>query len=160
MNYIIKYQNFSESKGISDSCEKVLYKIWNIIQDDIYNFKSSNILFNIEEDDFNVKDLEIEFSIEKSNERICYGETILKNSKILDNNLIGSSIKLNIKMDNIDDEFKYIATKLDISVDELKNYFYSPKKYYWDYKNSQTLFRVGANILRFIGAESVKKRSL
>ncbi len=61
---------------------------------------------------------------------------------------------------NIDDEFKYIATKLDISVDELKNYFYSPKKYYWDYKNSQTLFRVGANILRFIGAESVKKRSL
>jgi hypothetical protein len=61
---------------------------------------------------------------------------------------------------NIDDEFKYIATKLDISVDELKNYFYSPKKYYWDYKNSQTIFRVGANILTFFGAESVKKRSL
>ena len=107
MKYTIKYQNFNESKGISDSCEKVLYAIWNIIEDDILSFKSSKILFDIEEEDFNVKELNIEFVINKSNKRICYGETILKNSKILDTNLVGSSIKLNIEIDSIDDEFIY-----------------------------------------------------
>lgn len=62
-------------------------------------------------------------------------------------------------LNSIDDEFKFIATKLDISVEELRGYFVMPKKYYWDYKNQQTLFRLGAKILRILGSEIVKKRS-
>jgi N-acetyl sugar amidotransferase len=59
----------------------------------------------------------------------------------------------------IEDEFKYIATKLDITENELQGYFELPKKYYWDYNNQQNLFRLGATVLRWIGTETTKKRS-
>jgi len=58
----------------------------------------------------------------------------------------------------IDDEFNYIATKLGISSDELRQYFDMPKKFYWDYKNQQNLFRLGARMLHMLGVEKVKKR--
>jgi len=58
----------------------------------------------------------------------------------------------------IKDEFEYIATKLGISPDELRQYFTMPKKYYWDYKNQKHIFRLGARILHLMGAEKVKKR--
>jgi N-acetyl sugar amidotransferase len=60
--------------------------------------------------------------------------------------------------DTIDDEFNYIATKLGINAEELRHYFRLPKKFYWDYKNQQTLFRLGAKVLHFLGIEKVKKR--
>jgi len=59
----------------------------------------------------------------------------------------------------IEDDFKYIATKLDITEDELNGYLKIPKKYYWDYRNQDSIFRLGAKILRFIGGETVKKRN-
>jgi hypothetical protein len=107
MEYIVRYENFNESKGISDSCENVLYKIWNLIEYDILNLKSNSILYDINEVDFNVKELKVEFTINKSNERRCYGETNLKGTIISNNSLIGSSINLNIKIDEIDDKFIY-----------------------------------------------------
>ena len=58
----------------------------------------------------------------------------------------------------IDDEFNYIATKLGITPDELRHYFTMPKKYYWDYKNQQNIFRIGAKVLHLLGIEKVKKR--
>jgi N-acetyl sugar amidotransferase len=58
----------------------------------------------------------------------------------------------------IEDEFNYIATKLGITSTELRKYFTMPKKYYWDYKNQQNIFRIGAKVLRLIGVEKVKKR--
>ncbi len=60
--------------------------------------------------------------------------------------------------DTIEDEFNYIATKLGITPEELRHYFVMPKKYYWDYKNQQNIFRIGANILHLLGVEKVKKR--
>jgi len=60
--------------------------------------------------------------------------------------------------DTIHDELKYIATKLGITSEELEIYFKLPKKYYWDYKNRQNIFRAGAKLLRLIGVEKVKKR--
>jgi len=60
--------------------------------------------------------------------------------------------------DTIVDEFNYIATKLGIAPDELKQYFKMPKKYYWDYKNQQNIFRFGAKILNLLGIEKVVKR--
>lgn len=36
-------------------------------------------------------------------------------------------------------DFEYVATKLGIGVDELRQYHEMPLKYYWDYKNQQKL---------------------
>lgn len=58
----------------------------------------------------------------------------------------------------IDDEFNFIATKLGITSDELRGYLTMPKKYYWDYRNQQNLFRLGAKIMHLLGIEKVKKR--
>ena len=58
----------------------------------------------------------------------------------------------------IDEEFKYIATKLGITVKELEGYFKLPKKFYWDYKNQQNLFKIGAKILKIFGVEKSIKR--
>ncbi len=60
--------------------------------------------------------------------------------------------------ETINDEFKYIATKLGISYDELMYYFKMPKKFYWDYRNQQSLFKIGAKFLKAIGSERSIKR--
>lgn len=60
--------------------------------------------------------------------------------------------------ETIDEDFNYIATKLGITSQQLREYFNLPKKYYWDYKNQQEVFRLGAKVLRWIGVEKVKKR--
>ena len=52
--------------------------------------------------------------------------------------------------ETIDQEFAYIATKLGITVDELRRYHELPKKFYWDYKNRKKLFDVGEKILGLI----------
>lgn len=58
----------------------------------------------------------------------------------------------------IDEEFTYIATKLGISVEELRSYHTMPKKWFRDYKNQEWLFDLGARVLQFIGAEGAIKR--
>jgi len=58
----------------------------------------------------------------------------------------------------INEEFTYIATKLGISTLDLEKYFNMPKKYYWNYKNQQNIFRIGARIMNLLGLEKVKKR--
>lgn len=58
----------------------------------------------------------------------------------------------------IDDEFNYISTKLGITSEELKRYFSMPKKFYWDYKNQVSIFKLGAKILKAIGVERSIKR--
>lgn len=44
-------------------------------------------------------------------------------------------------------DFDYVSSKLQITVDELTSYLHSPLKYYWDYKNSKSLFDFGSKIL-------------
>lgn len=60
--------------------------------------------------------------------------------------------------ETINDEFNYIATKLGIIPDELRSYFALPKKFYWDYKNQESIFKLGAKVLKAIGAERSIKR--
>ncbi len=60
--------------------------------------------------------------------------------------------------ETIEEEFQYIANKLEISHNELKYYFELPKKFYWDYNNQEKMFNLGAKILRFIGLEKSIKR--
>jgi len=58
----------------------------------------------------------------------------------------------------IESEFNYIATKLDITPEELRTYFNMEKKFYWDYKNQESVFRAGAKVLKFLGLERSIKR--
>jgi N-acetyl sugar amidotransferase len=60
--------------------------------------------------------------------------------------------------ESIGSEFSYIATKLGITDEELRGYFKMPKRFYYDYRNQQTLFRIGARLMRSLGLEKVKKR--
>jgi N-acetyl sugar amidotransferase len=48
-------------------------------------------------------------------------------------------------------DFEYVATKLDIPVEELRRYHEMPKKFYWDYRNQEKFFRIGATGLAAAG---------
>jgi len=60
--------------------------------------------------------------------------------------------------ETIVEEFNYIATKLGITSEELKKYFNMPKKFYWDYKNYEKIFNLGAKVLQKLGLEKAIKR--
>ena len=60
--------------------------------------------------------------------------------------------------ETIDEDFEYIATKLGITVDELRKYHEMPLKTYRDYKNQDWLFGLGAATLKFLGIERSVKR--
>jgi len=50
-------------------------------------------------------------------------------------------------------EFKYVATKLGISQEELRSFHEMPRRFYWDYKNQKRLFDLGEWVLsRIAGA--------
>jgi hypothetical protein len=107
LKYIIKYQNFSESKGISDSCEKVLYKVWGDIESDIIDLKSNELIFDIDESDFKCRNIDLKITISKSDDNLCNAQTHLKESKIIDGYLTNVIIKIDIKYKKLDDEFIY-----------------------------------------------------
>lgn len=58
----------------------------------------------------------------------------------------------------IADDFEYIATKLGISVSELRGYMDAPNKSYRDYKSQSAVFAIGAWAMHALGLETVVKR--
>lgn len=58
----------------------------------------------------------------------------------------------------IEEDFEYIATKLGISVQELRGYHEMPLKTYKDYNNREWLFDLGAKALKALGVERAVKR--
>jgi N-acetyl sugar amidotransferase len=60
--------------------------------------------------------------------------------------------------ETITQDFEYIANKLGISVEKLRSYFLAPNKTYKDYKNQQSLYDVGAKVMRLLGLELGGKR--
>jgi len=44
-------------------------------------------------------------------------------------------------------DFEYVATKLDITANELRGYYEMPKKFYWDYRNQRRIFELGEWVL-------------
>jgi hypothetical protein len=107
MKYIVRYENFNESKGISDSCEKITNQIWNNIENDIINLNNISKIFTFSEEDFKLKDIQIDFIFNKDVINTCNAITDLKNSKIEDNYLLNTKILFNIKCDIIDESFLY-----------------------------------------------------
>lgn len=55
-------------------------------------------------------------------------------------------------------EFEYIATKLGITVEELQGYLDAPKKTYKDFKSMNSIYRVGAKVMRLFKLEKGGKR--
>ncbi len=50
----------------------------------------------------------------------------------------------------IQQDFDYVATKLEITSDELNSYLEMPKKYYWDYPNRKRFFELGEKVLAYV----------
>jgi N-acetyl sugar amidotransferase len=55
--------------------------------------------------------------------------------------------------DTIADDFEYIATKLDLSVAELKALMAGPNKSYRDYSNAMAPIELGTRVLRLLGVQ-------
>jgi len=53
----------------------------------------------------------------------------------------------------LEKEFEYVAHKLDLTVDELKEIFNGPNKTYKDYKNKMAIIKLGSKVMRFLGLE-------
>lgn len=60
--------------------------------------------------------------------------------------------------ETIEQDFEFIATKLGISVEELRGYFFAPNKTYRDYKSQKNIYDLGSKIMRLLGMEKGGKR--
>jgi len=58
----------------------------------------------------------------------------------------------------IKEEFEYVATKLGISIDELQGYMDAPTKTYKDYRSQESVYLIGARVMRLLGLERGGKR--
>ncbi|MPM48754.1 hypothetical protein SDC9_95481 [bioreactor metagenome] len=54
------------------------------------------------------------------------------------------------KEDTIQQELDYVAKKLNISSDQLKQYVDNPPKYYWDYPNADRMLEFGYRVYRWL----------
>jgi len=50
-------------------------------------------------------------------------------------------------------DFEYIATKLDITVDALRELLRGPNRTYRDYANAMPLINAGTQVLRLLGVQ-------
>jgi len=60
--------------------------------------------------------------------------------------------------ETIKDEFEYIATKLGISVEELQGYMDAPNRKNSEFKSQESIYSLGAKVMRMIGLEKGGKR--
>jgi len=61
-------------------------------------------------------------------------------------------------VETISHDIEYVATKLGISVHELATYMDMPKKTYKDYRSQESLYNLGAKVMKFLGLEVGGKR--
>lgn len=60
--------------------------------------------------------------------------------------------------DTIAEDFEYVATKLGISIEELKGYLDGEKKSYMNYKSNMPIIELGTKVLRAIGVQKALNR--
>jgi N-acetyl sugar amidotransferase len=60
--------------------------------------------------------------------------------------------------ETVKNEYEYVATKLGITVEELRSYETAPLKTYRDYRNMDWVYRLGAGAMRLLGLELGGKR--
>ena len=66
--------------------------------------------------------------------------------------------QLSYDEETIAHDFEYVATKLGILVDELQSYMELPKKSYKNYKSQESIYNVGARVMKTLGLEVGGKR--
>lgn len=66
--------------------------------------------------------------------------------------------KLSYDPETVHQDFEYIATKIGVTVEELRGYMAAPNKTYRDYKSQDSTYRIGARILRMFGMTLGGKR--
>jgi N-acetyl sugar amidotransferase len=60
--------------------------------------------------------------------------------------------------ETIHQDFEYVATKLDISVEELKAFMNAPKRTFRDYRNKMAILQLGTTVMRAIGVRRALMR--
>jgi N-acetyl sugar amidotransferase len=60
--------------------------------------------------------------------------------------------------EQIKEDFEYVSNKLGITIEELWSYFHAPKKTFKDYKSQESIYNIGAILLKFLGIEKGGKR--
>lgn len=60
--------------------------------------------------------------------------------------------------ETIKQDFEYVANKLGITVEELQGYLDAPNKTYKDYKSQESVYNIGAKVMRMFGLEKGGKR--
>ena len=60
--------------------------------------------------------------------------------------------------DTIKDDFEYIATKLGITVEELQSYMDQPNRSNKEFKSQESVYSIGAKVMRLVGLEKGGKR--
>lgn len=60
--------------------------------------------------------------------------------------------------EQIHHEFEFVANKIGITVEELQSYMDMPKRTYQDYKSQESIYKVGAKAMRWLGLERGGKR--
>jgi len=60
--------------------------------------------------------------------------------------------------ETIHQDFEFVANKIGISVDELQSYMDMPKRTYKDYKSQDSIYNIGAKVMRMLGLEKGGKR--
>lgn len=55
-------------------------------------------------------------------------------------------------------EFRFVASKLGITAEELQRYFEMPKKSFRDYRSQRQVYAVGARVMKLLGLERAIKR--
>ena len=81
--------------------------------------------------------------------RVDFSSLILTGQMTRDEALVNLE-KLPYDPTLIQQDFDYVASKLGISSDELRTYHQMPKKFYWNYRNMQGIFRLGERVLSII----------
>jgi N-acetyl sugar amidotransferase len=60
--------------------------------------------------------------------------------------------------DQIKEDFEFVSNKLGIKTEELWGYFNAPKMTFKNYKSQQSIYNIGASILKYFGIEKGGKR--
>jgi N-acetyl sugar amidotransferase len=60
--------------------------------------------------------------------------------------------------EQIKEDFEYVSNKLGITTQELWSYFHAPKKTFKDYKSQESIYNIGASLLKYLGIEKGGKR--
>lgn len=89
--------------------------------------------------------------------KVQYSSLILTNQMTRDDALEKLESKA-YDVETIKQDFEYIATKLGISVKELQGYMDAPNKTYKDYKSQESIYNLGAKLMRIVGYEKGGKR--